>query len=675
MCTWHLKDFETTFAFHASAISSAFRKPNDTVPFARVWVDNKLQKHFDALKEAAAKELVNTTFDPTAEKTQVWFDWSKQAISAVLMQDNKIVRVAGRSCNQSEQNYFPTKGEFLALTHSQMKFRRELLCVESFDAITDHRPLIGLDKKLDLDGMDPMFVVWRERTEQFRSRRNMVHVHGDAMLADLWSRMFPWKIVNREMDCSAVLATTSSSDFVVEEPDRPEIETIKSHGMRVETVDDRVRVWIRKQWRDYVPVRTRLALLKQIHGTKHVGERAMIIALSPFHFPRKKQFIKEFLRNCRCTQAKSDGNPNYETPESKSRRRIVAENPFDIVQLDVYDYKGVHYLTAVDVHTNKAFVQKISRIGQFKKGSMGYTTAVFTAYMIMESRFTKIPKEIRCDNELALVRIPHPKVIAGPIHHPQSQAKVERLHKELSKLCKIHDCLPDVAVNHYNAREPSGGGVLILADPLGNSVLDLADWKDYDGRTLKVGDLVWKKAPPRSRDKSDPFWHDLSRVTERIGAKTYHVYNGRRINLCHIDNLKSFSLGEDLIREAVINPTFVAQAESECFGNLERFDTVCLNFAPFDPVAHDGDTVWIGYPGRAQMITVAEFLLEREFKVAFLIVPELQCERWYAIIDDIDDAKWFGAKPGDDLKFWVDRDHRDTIEPAIVWWLIKFVGA
>ncbi|MEL7340583.1 MAG: hypothetical protein AAGM67_08870, partial [Bacteroidota bacterium] len=47
------------------------------------------------------------------------------------------------------------------------------LSVPQFDIITDHRPLLGIERKLDLDGLDPMFTVWRERTEQFRSRRNL----------------------------------------------------------------------------------------------------------------------------------------------------------------------------------------------------------------------------------------------------------------------------------------------------------------------------------------------------------------------------------------------------------------------------------------------------------------------------------------------------------------------
>ena len=69
--------------------------------------------------------------------------------------------------------------------------------------------------------------------------------------------------------------------------------------------------------------------------------------------------------------------------------------------------------------------------------------------------------------------------------------------------------------------------MLVLTDARCNSVLCLSGWPDCDDRVLKVGDLVWKKInalDARSRVKTDPFWHDLSRVTERVGAKTHHVF-------------------------------------------------------------------------------------------------------------------------------------------------------
>ena len=89
---------------------------------------------------------------------------------------------------------------------------------------------------------------------------------------------------------------------------------------------------------------------------------------------------------------------------------------------------------------------------------------------------------------------------------------------------------------------------------------------------------------------------------------------------------------------------------------------------------HDGDIVWLGHPGRSQMEEVALFLAEREHRIAHLIAPEIKCERWHRILNEIEDSQWFGAQPGDDLNFWVDSHGRACNEPGILWWLIKFVG-
>ncbi|MEL7340582.1 MAG: hypothetical protein AAGM67_08865, partial [Bacteroidota bacterium] len=421
-------------------------------------------------------------------------------------------------------------------------------------------------------------------------------------------------------------ADLSFKDFIPDEIDVEEIKTHASSGLRSITEPNGVlKFLVRKTWRTCVPHRTRVALINNTHGTKHAGERALTIALSNHFFKGKRGMIREFLQNCRCNAAKSDGNPRNESKESAVRTSITAANAFDIVQVDVYDYDGVHYLTAIDLKTGKAFARRICRVGQFPSGSLRYTNALHSAYMVMESSMPRIPKTLRCDNETALKRLPHDNVVPGPVHYPQTQSKVERLHKELAKLCRIHKCSPDVAVNHYNVAAPSGGGDAALAISDHDHGLVAFSNEHYKGRELKVGDLVFKKAPARSRLKSDDYWHDLSRVTERVGAKTYHVFNGKRITLHNIDALKNFSLGENLIKDLKINPEFVAQAEEQAFHErLEDFDHVADNFEPFEPAAHDGDVVWLGFPGRAQMGDVATFLAEQEFRVAYLIAPELK---------------------------------------------------
>ena len=77
--------------------------------------------------------------------------------------------------------------------------------------------------------------------------------------------------------------------------------------------------------------------------------------LSSFYMPRKTKVLKQYLKACKCSPLKSAGNTNRESDESKKRTSIKASQPYEILQVDVYNYKDVHYLTAIDVYSRKDF--------------------------------------------------------------------------------------------------------------------------------------------------------------------------------------------------------------------------------------------------------------------------------------------------------------------------------
>jgi len=61
-------------------LTSAIRAPNDKLPFHK------------AVKGFAKLELMNVPFNEDCQDTKLWTDWSTKAVSAVLTQDDKIVR-------------------------------------------------------------------------------------------------------------------------------------------------------------------------------------------------------------------------------------------------------------------------------------------------------------------------------------------------------------------------------------------------------------------------------------------------------------------------------------------------------------------------------------------------------------------------------------------------------
>ena len=153
------------------------------------------------------------------------------------------------------------------------------------------------------------------------------------------------------------------------------------------------------------------------------------------------------------------------------------------------------------------------------------------------------------------------------------------------------------------------------------------------------------------------------------------VYDGEKVTKQALSNLKIFSIGELLLERLQINPEFIAVAE-ESIGHIGDFDYIYKNFEPFDPDIHDGDIVWLGYPGQDQLESVAEFIAQREFKTAFLIFPEIVCARWYSIIDSIEAARWFGAPPNNyELPpMWIDVQRRRAMDPHLTWWIARFDG-
>ena len=127
----------------------------------------------------------------------------------------------------------------------------DLFCKREHTVLT-HRPLhvLGTDQSLDPSEHDPMFTKWRERTEQFRNRRELVCVVGEKNLADDWTRLFPWskeKIkflqdsappsVFKESDkCVQISSENAKSDppgEVAVENEESKVATLNSKSQRV----------------------------------------------------------------------------------------------------------------------------------------------------------------------------------------------------------------------------------------------------------------------------------------------------------------------------------------------------------------------------------------------------------------------------------------------------------
>jgi hypothetical protein len=121
-------------------------------------------------------------------------------------------------------------------------------------------------KKIDLEDVDPMYAVFRNNTEQYRSRMSLVHIRGEANLADHWSRHFPWapKVIQQVDDVNVVVPFVSSDgepvatthdkkeevsletlDFKPDESDESDLKLPPRYGVPIEKSDDVVRVFLK----------------------------------------------------------------------------------------------------------------------------------------------------------------------------------------------------------------------------------------------------------------------------------------------------------------------------------------------------------------------------------------------------------------------------------------------
>eukprot|EP00466_Bigelowiella_natans_P016959 jgi/Bigna1/90443/estExt_fgenesh1_pg.C_700095 len=386
----------------------------------------------------------------------------------------------------------------------------------------------------------------------------------------------------------------------------------------------------------------------------------------------------------RCSSLKAAGVATKESSKSRASKKIKARNFLDIVQIDVYKYDGYHYLTFVDVATGKCWVKKIIKVNVAKKNKGLYKQRLTNCYRTWESELqaipdevsiNKIPKKLHVDNETSLLQLPHPNIDASPVYYAQSNSKVERLHRTLANLSRINSTTPDKIQGLVNDTFTSGGGIKDKEREEGDDNDDDTESEDekvpYDGRVLKEGQYVRAKVNLRSRNKQDPFWGGVAKVTERKGRKQYYIYDGNRVTLRHISHLKNYDIGEKLLEDVKVNPT-VWERAMPCLGPRPKFDVEYGN----NKVRVNDDwrmkIVYLGYPGLRNMERVAMKIKDGKYQLLYLAVPDLPFEHWYKVLGDLDAEGWYGHEPKDEGEFWVSDKGDKVREESITWWLVKF---
>lgn len=179
------------FVGHSIANKSAICKPlNDLLRKDIDWYwGEKQQQAFDTIKKMVSSAPVLAIFDPN-KKTIISSDASMHGLGAALLQEHEeVVRpvaYASRTLNNAERNYANIEREALALTWACVKLENYITGLEIFIE-TDHKPLVSIFTKKNIDELSPRLQRFRIRLMRFAYK--IYYTPGKKLvLADTLSR-------------------------------------------------------------------------------------------------------------------------------------------------------------------------------------------------------------------------------------------------------------------------------------------------------------------------------------------------------------------------------------------------------------------------------------------------------------------------------------------------------
>ena len=126
------------------------------------------------------------------------------------------------------------------------------------------------------------------------------------------------------------------------------------------------------------------------------------------------------------------------------------------------------------------------------------------------------PHKIVCNNGGKFEKIPEDLKLSAPANHPQANSVLERFHRELGVMCRVHNCNPDEAVKYLRSHQSK----LIFFSDIKVKFGEAAICSfDFSVRQFNEYELVWRHVPRRARRKPDDVFTGPHRVQsdEKIG--------------------------------------------------------------------------------------------------------------------------------------------------------------
>lgn len=446
-----------------------------------VW-DKAQEQAFQNWKNVLTSKPVLKIYDPQ-KLSIVTTDASSYGLGATLRQEQEngdpcVIAYASRTLTPTECRYAQIEKEALALAWSCEKFR-DYLTGTHFKLETDHKPLIPIFSRKNLDDLTPR--LQRMKLRMMRYSYSIFHTPGKRLYAaDALSRKPQGKMgeadeLEEEIDAYVHMVTSSlpaschrlkeirnsqqrdSTCKALEKlalegwPTKKNLENsclpYWNHRYEVSVQDG----LLMKGSRIIIPSNLRSEVLKQIHEG-HLGiTKCRARARTSVYWPGINREIEEMVKNC--TECIKEAT-NRHQPLIPSE---FPERPWEIIGMDLFKLKGLWYLILTDYYSRYPEIAKLDRLTSAE--TINHCKSIFARH--------GIPDIVRSDNgpqfepvntsEFAeFSRIYGFQHITSSPRYPQSNGFVESAVKTVKfRLKKSED--PYLALLTYRATPLENG--------------------------------------------------------------------------------------------------------------------------------------------------------------------------------------------------------------------------
>ena len=221
------------------------------------------------------------------------------------------------------------------------------------------------------------------------------------------------------------------------------------------------------------------------------------------------------------------------SPEFHSGTKLTAKKPLQLVRMDLFPYNSNRYLTLMDIYSKYAEVIPVPS---------QKTEAILNAYRAFCFKFAEP------DNAPEFTLLPTYRSTT-PAYHPQANGSIERFHKEVGVMSRIHHTTPNPAVQHLRDNRFEAlffsGLKLKWSGEYNNQFSFLRNLRHYEPL-----DMVWRLIPLKTRAKHTETFTGPDNCTsvQKLSDTTYsipsHKNDNRILIPTDIDELMHNGLGE-----------------------------------------------------------------------------------------------------------------------------------